>query len=97
MTTAKGFNGSIDFDGKLVTVRKKLSTAAQIPVSRVQSVEYKAGGLMIGHLRVVVAGAVQGEGRNKTQATLRDANTVTFHKGANIEFRELADAILAAM
>lgn len=99
MSKVKGFNGAVEFNGRAVIISRKGAGSKTVPVSAIQSVEYKPSGLMVGYVRFDVAGSQLDAGkiRNKTQGLLRDANTVTFHRGANADFQALVDEVNAAL
>lgn len=94
---AESLNGSIEFLGNGVIIKTK-GTTSTVPLSRVQSVEFKKAGMMAGYLKVNVAGADDVQARNKTTARQQDTHTVQFSKASrNAQFEAVADAINRAL
>ena len=98
MTTAKGFNGTLSFDGETVTIERMGAGRTRLPLSAIKSVEYKKGGLMVGYVKFHTGADVDGRKvRNKTQALLQDPHAVTHQWTSNKQMEELVAAVEAAL
>ncbi|QOI67670.1 hypothetical protein SEA_ORCANUS_25 [Arthrobacter phage Orcanus] len=97
-TTAKGFNGSLSFDGERVTIERKGAGRTSLPVSAIQSVEFKKGGLLVGYVKFHTGAAIDNrKTRNKAEALMRDPHAVTLQWTSNKAMAELVEAVEAAM
>ncbi|WAB09135.1 hypothetical protein SEA_EESA_25 [Arthrobacter phage Eesa] len=97
-TTAKGFNGSLSFDGERVTIERKGAGRTSLPVSAIKSVEFKKGGLLVGYVKFHTGADVDNRKvRNKTQALLQDPHAVTLQWTSNKPMETLVAAVEAAM
>jgi hypothetical protein len=107
--TAKGLNGTIEFDGHTVTIRRDGMLARgthgtgtrTIPLAHVASVQWRSAGLTAGQLSLVMSGRgdapmIRAGGRGAKAATT-DPNTITFHRHRQRDFERVRDAIQAAL
>ncbi|UVK62564.1 hypothetical protein SEA_TAYLORSIPHT_25 [Arthrobacter phage TaylorSipht] len=97
-TTAKGFNGSLSFDGQTVTIERKGAGRVRLPLDAIKSVEHKKGGLLVGYVKFHTGADVDARKvRNKTQALLQDPHAVTFQWTSNKAMAELVAAVESAL
>lgn len=99
MTTAKGYMGSVSFDGAVVRIEKKLRGAQTVPIQSVSAVSIERAGIGMRGIRFSVAGGTMSApsvvlGSHKDLAN--DPFALTFRKGALPEFEALAAEIQAA-
>ena len=80
---AKGTNGTIIFDGVMVTLDRggagRLLVGRgqkRVPVRSIAAVQRRSAGLTPGYLQLTIPGGVEVTGRG---APLHDENTITFH------------------
>lgn len=107
MTSVKGSNGQIDFDGQTITITRKGalgrvsfgSGTTTLAIGQLSGVEIKKAGLTAGFLRFIVPGMTSHAGRpGDRSATIgNDPNSVTFHSGGNDAFHALAAEVNAAI
>lgn len=98
ITTAKGFNGTLSFDGQTVTIERKGAGRTRLPLDAIKSVEFKKGGLLVGYVKFHTGADVDGRKvRNKTQALLQDPHAVTLQWTSNKDMEELVEKIEAAL
>lgn len=96
--TAKGFNGTAEFDGTTISITRKGAGMVALPVQAVTSIEYKPGGLTVGYLKLHTGAALDNrKASNKTQALLRDPHAVTLQWTSNKQFAPLVEALQAAV
>lgn len=106
--TARGYNGTITFDGHVVSiVRTGFMARAtvgkgekRIPLRHITAVQMKpAGSIMNGFIAFTVAGGVESRSRlgRQTSDATRDENAVTFHYGQRHEFDQLRGVIEQAL
>ncbi|MDB4872831.1 MAG: hypothetical protein JWL97_3835, partial [Gemmatimonadales bacterium] len=105
---AKGHNGQIQFDGQFVTITRRGFLArtsvgkgdTRIHISQIAAVEWKpAGPLVNGFIRFAVAGSVapMSSSGNRTQARVRDENSVIFTRQQRGAFEQIRAAIEQAV
>lgn len=107
MITATGNNGTVDFDGRTVSIRRESLLARmtigkgekRIPLTSIAAIQLKpAGAVMSGYIEFTVMGGV--EMRSQMGSATRDAshneNAVVFARKQMPEFERLRDAIEAA-
>ena len=104
----KGHNGTIHFDGRMITIVRKGALARatigkgekQIPLQMLSAVQFKpAGPLVNGFIQFTLAGGNETRsqfGRQTTDAA-RDENSVIFHYAQRKPFEELHAQIQVAM
>ncbi|AYN56843.1 hypothetical protein PBI_ANDREW_27 [Arthrobacter phage Andrew] len=98
MTTVKGFNGTIAFDGQSVTIQRTGAGRTRLPLDSIKSVEFKKGGLLVGYVKFHTGADVDGRKvRNKSQALLQDPHAVTLQWTSNKAMAELVEQIEAAL
>ncbi len=98
MTIAKGFNGSVEFDGARVLLQRKGAGRVSLPVASINSVEFKRGGLTVGYVKFHTGAVVDNRKvRNKTQALLLDPHAVTLQFTSNKAFEVLVSEVEAAV
>lgn len=106
--TAKGRNGQVTFDGKVVTITRegfggRVShgrNRKDFPVSRVSGVQLRPNSLMsAGYFALTLPGAQEGTRKHGGGArdAVKDENAVVFGKRSQPEFEALRDAILRAL
>jgi len=102
--TAKGVNGTVSFDGRMVTITHSgvlgRMTAGKgekrIPVSSIAGVEWKPPGLGVrGFLRLTVPGGIERTSRvgKRTQDAAKDENSIVFGKTQLADFERVRTAI----
>jgi len=100
----KGHNGTIEFDGRSVTIKRKGMLARvtsgkgekQIPLASITAVQWKPAGAMVdGFIQFALAGAIESEGRagSATSNAGKYENSVLFTKRQMPQFEELRRAI----
>lgn len=99
MTTARGHLGSIEFDGSVVRLEKKMRGTQTIPLGNVAAVSIEAAGIGMRAIRFAVAGgSIAGQsvalGSHKDFAN--DPFALTFKKKALPQFEALVEEINAA-
>jgi Domain of unknown function (DUF4429)/Short C-terminal domain len=101
--SAKGFDGTVSFDGRAVTIsRSGFNARVQhhgggstvIPIERVSAVEFKPLGVQRGRITIVTAGAVQRKGGIRSHAD--DPMSVEFLRRGD-DFKAVRDAINEAL
>ncbi|WNM72812.1 hypothetical protein SEA_REDFOX_25 [Arthrobacter phage RedFox] len=98
MTTVKGFNGTLAFDGQSVTIQRTGAGRTRLPLEAIKSVEFKKGGLTVGYVKFHTGADVDNRKvRNKTQALLQDPHAVTLQWTSNKAMAELVEQIEAAL
>ncbi len=103
--TAKGYLGSITFDGKFVTVistsRVAGKGAKRVPLSAIVAIEVKPAGFGTrGFLRIETAGQqgrVYRSAQKRTKAAFENENAVLFNRKTQADFLALRDAIEDAL
>lgn len=106
---AKGLDGTIEFDGQAVTIRRDGILARgthgtgtrTIPLRGIGSVQWRSAGLTAGSLSIVPTGrddapVIRAGGRG-ARAVIKDPNTIAFHRHKQREFEAVRDAINAAL
>ncbi|AYN58782.1 hypothetical protein PBI_POLKA_25 [Arthrobacter phage Polka] len=98
MTTVKGFNGTLSFDGRTVTIERKGAGRTRLQLDAIKSVEFKKGGLLVGYVKFHTGADVDNRKvRNKAQALLQDPHAVTLQWTSNKPMAELVEQIEAAL
>lgn len=107
MVSAKGTNGTITFDGRVITIDRKgfiaRSTVGKgtkaIPVTNVIAVQWKPAGLTAGAISFTIAGGNEVRSRFGRQSTdaMRDENSVAFHRNRQAAFELIRSAIEEAV
>jgi len=107
MLSAKGYTGTVTFDGATVTIQRSrfgrsvsASTGTRIPVSRIMTVRWKKPGTLInGYISFVVldSAAHRALAAGKKYDLVRDENTVVVTRNQEREFLPLLDAVQAAV
>lgn len=106
--TAKGWNGSVSFDGQMVTIRRDTlvgrftmgRSEKRVPVASLTAVQLRRANVVVnGFIQFSFPGA---EERNDTRrrsasGAARDENTVVFLPWHNDRFARVREAIEAAM
>jgi hypothetical protein len=107
MLEAKGTNGTLEFDGQTVTIKRTGFSARmlvgggekRIPVASLTAVQWRKAGLTTGFIQFTLAGGI--ERRSKPGQTGSDAkhdeNTVTFHARQQPTFEPIREAIEQAI
>lgn len=99
--TVKGVNGTLSFDGKLVTItRKGFGNKGQkvVPVRSVGSIQIRPATMLVnGFIQLSVAGEISrtAGGRGRLQDAANDENAVIFTKKQTPDFEAFRDAVLA--
>ena len=99
MITAKGRSGSVEFDGRTVTIIKRLSNKA-IPLAAITAVQFKAASALVyGFIEFTVPGSVEMRSRagHSTQDAAKNENAIVFSKKQMPEFDGLRIAIQEAL
>lgn len=105
--TAKGQNGTVTFDGQIVTITRKGFLAAttqgrgekRIPIQSISAIQLKTAGLGQGFISFTIAGAAEKQSRMGRQSrdAFADENSVVFLRKSNQAMTEIRDAIEAAV
>ncbi|NHF62224.1 DUF4429 domain-containing protein [Microcella pacifica] len=102
-TTAKGVNGSVSFDGQLVTITRKgigNKGAKTIPLRSIGGVQIRPATMLVnGFLALSVSGEVgrSSGGVGRLQDAANDENAVIFTKKQSADFEAFRDAVLAQL
>lgn len=105
---AKGVNGTVTFDGRMVTIDHsglmgRMTAGAgekRVPVSSITGVEWKPPGTGVrGFIRFTIPGALEQRSRvgQRTRKAASDENSVLFTKGQVDEFERLREAVEASI
>ncbi|WPM94276.1 hypothetical protein VB1_CDS0027 [Arthrobacter phage Marchesin] len=98
MTTVKGFNGTISFDGQTVTIDRKGAGRTRLPLASIKSVEFKKGGLLVGYVKFHTGADIDNrKARNKAQALLQDPHALTLQWTSNKDMEALVEEVEAAL
>lgn len=108
MTSAKGYNGTVSFDGNFISITREGALARlsqgrgekRIPVKHLTAVQIKpAGALTNGFISFTLAGGHEAGGLkgSRTSNAAQDENSVIFLKKQQSDFEALRDEIEAAM
>lgn len=104
----KGYNGTVTFDGTMVTITRTGfaariligSGSKGIPIRHITGVQFVPARLGFrGFIQFTIAGGIEQRytfGR-RIQAAHHDENTVVFNRRQQGEFQQLRDAVQAAM
>ena len=101
--TARGVNGQILFDGSSITISRKgftsvwtqgLKGSKEIPISSINSIQLRKGGLLNGYIQF---GTASGENTKGIKDAVSDENTVLFTFQDNSLFESLRALISEAM
>jgi len=107
MLEAKGTNGTLQFDGQAITIKRSGFGARilagggekRIPVASITAVQWRKASLATGFIQFTLAGGI--ERRSKPGQTgadaKRDENTVTFHARQQPAFEPIREAIEQAI
>lgn len=101
--TAKGVNGSIVFDGSLVTItRKGIGNKGQksVPLRSIGGVQIRPATMLVnGFIQLSVSGETSRSsgGTGRLQDAANDENSVIFTKKQTADFEALRDAVLAQL
>lgn len=105
---AKGHNGTLEFNGKMVVIKRtgmlaKLSTGQgdkRIPVKHITAVQWKEPGALInGFISFTIPGGNEKQSRfgSQTSSAVKDENAVIVTKKQADAFKEIRDAIEEAI
>lgn len=106
--TAKGHNGQVSFDGRMVTISRKglLGRASvgkgekRIPLTSITAVQWKpAGPVMNGYIQFSLPGGNEGRARfgSQTKDAGHDENSVIFTRRQMASFQRLRTAVEDAL
>lgn len=101
--TAKGVNGSLEFDGSLVTItRKGIGNKGQksIPLRSVGAIQIRPATMLVnGFIQLSIAGEVSRSsgGVGRLQDAANDENAVIFTKKQTPDIEAFRDAVNAAL
>jgi hypothetical protein len=101
---AKGVNGTVEFDGTFVTMKRTVAIARmtvgkvdkRIPVAQITAVQWKPPSTLIrGFILFTLAGGIENKARfgKQTVNAAGDENSVVVGKTQKNEFEELREAI----
>ena len=96
MTHAKGYMGSVTFDGTLVIIEKKMRGQTRIPLAGIQAISIDKAGIGWRAVRFSVAGgsvAHQQTAFGDRKEVAMDPNGLTFRKRRLQQFEALVDEI----
>lgn len=108
MLTAKGRNGQITFDGKIITISREGAAARfqhgrgdkMLPIKHIAGVQLKPVSRMtVGYIQFTVPGELSNN-KNKGHRTIdagKDENAVLFLKKQEPDFVAMRDAIVQAL
>lgn len=105
---AQGYNGSVTFNGALLTIeRKGLAARAligsgskSIPVTRIAGVQFVPAKLGFrGFIQFTVPGGIESRATfgHRTKAAAHDENSVMFNRHQQPEFETVRDAVMVAL
>lgn len=104
MIEVESVGGTVQFDGKIVTIRRAGSRLARsvfgsvehtIPVTQIASVQWQAASWRAaGHIRFVVPGS---QASTERTAPGRDENAILFGRGDQPAFEKLRDLVQDAL
>lgn len=108
MLQVKGHNGTVSFDGTVVTITRTgfLARATlgkgekRIPVRQLTAVQFKPAGLLMnGYIAFTIGGGNEKQSQfgSQTYQAVKDENAVVFMSGQQAEFEKIRNAIEAAM
>lgn len=100
MAEVKGHLGSVEFDGQVVRVNKKMRGQQAMPVASIASVSIENAGIGMRAIRFSVAGgsaAGQSTAMGSHKDLAQDPYALTFKKGKLSEFEALQSEILTAI
>jgi hypothetical protein len=106
MITAKGSNGTLSFDGNMVTIERtglgRLLVGKgtkRIPIAAITAVQWKRAGIVAGYIQFTMAGSTEVRSRFGRQSydAQSDENSVTFHTPQQARMERVRDAIEAAI
>lgn len=95
----KGHRGSVAFDGRQVTISKRMRGQVTIPVGQVTAVEVSRAGFGMMAIRFAVAGAPSVQRQTALGSftdALNDPYSLPFRTRRRDEFTRLRDAVNAA-
>lgn len=105
MISAKGINGTVVFDGKIVRIERTGFNARmtqgtggkQFPLSAIAAVQVvKPGMTRQGYFQISAAGDSSAQGRRASSALAKDENTILVNRKQFPEFQAVADQIVNA-
>lgn len=105
---AKGHNGTLEFNGKIVVIKRtgflaRASVGAgekRIPIKHVTAVQWKEpGNLMNGFISFTIPGGNEKQSRfgSQTSNAVKDENSIIITKKHAAAFKEIRDAIELAI
>lgn len=105
---AKGHNGTLEFNGKMVVIKRtgllaKLSTGSgekRIPVKHISAVQWKEPGPVVnGFISFTIPGGNEKQSGfgSQTKSAIKDENSIVITKKHSAAFQEIRDAIEAAI
>jgi hypothetical protein len=105
---AKGHNGTLEFNGKMVVIKRtgllaKLSTGSgekRIPLKHISAVQWKEPGPVVnGFISFTIPGGNEKQSRfgSQTSSAAKDENAIIITKKHSAAFQEIRDAIEAAI
>lgn len=92
----KGYQGRISYDGRTITVAKRLRGEVTIPAEQVTAVEILRAGIGMMAIRFTVAGPTapaRTTAIGSTKDALNDPYSLPFRSGRRREFEALRDAV----
>lgn len=106
--TAKGINGTVTFDGRMVTISHsgvmgRMTAgkgAKRVPVSSIAAVEWKPPSFGVrGFLRLTIPGGIERTSRvgKRTEDAAKDENSVVFGKTQLADFERVRAAMEGAI
>ena len=104
-TEVKGYNGSVNFDGKVLQILRKGKLARMtvgkgeksIPINSITAVQWKEPGALVnGYIQFTVAGGVESRSKvgRQTIAAAQDENSIVLRKGKSSEMADLRIAVM---
>ena len=105
---ARGHNGTLEFNGKMVIIKRtgllaRMSTGSgekRIPVKHISAVQWKEPGNMVnGFISFTIPGATEKQSAfgSQTRSAIKDENSIIITKKHAADFQEIRDAIEAAI
>lgn len=96
MGTTKGYMGEVSFDGRTVTIRKKMRGEVTLPLQAIQSVAIVPAGIGMSGIRFAIAGGtLSGDSKaiGSHRDLARDPYALTFRNKHKATFQALAAEI----
>lgn len=105
--TAKGHNGTVTFDGRMVTITRtglgRVTSgkgSKSIPLRQITGVQLKPAGILVnGYIAFTIPGGLEKQSRmgSATSSAVRDENSVVFTRAQASQFEAFHAAVNSAL